>query len=162
MLRRHGLIATYCKATRFEQLVDSLFFQRLRTLVAPQCWWKESLLRRSWKPCQETQSVLLQRNKESPESPSDRLCWAGNFRSPDVPLNAFNIFQPILLMIGFSFGLHSYISLPPLSRHNPEERLRWDGGNFKIFEVVCAIDGPVQQAWAASGSAKERDRESFE
>ena len=31
-------------------------------------------------------------------------------------------------------------------RHNPEERLRWDGGNFRTFEVVSAVNGPVQQA----------------
>ena len=31
-------------------------------------------------------------------------------------------------------------------RHNPEERLRWDGGNFRTFEVVSAANGPVQQA----------------
>jgi len=35
--------------------------------------------------------------------------------------------------------------------HSPAERLQWDGGNFRIFEVVSTLNGTVEQdRWKAS------------
>ena len=46
--------------------------------------------------------------------------------------------------------------------HSPAERLQWDGGNFRIFEVVSTLNGTVEQdiiysVMPAPGMLTDRD-----
>eukprot|EP00435_Cladocopium_sp_Y103_P063842 s876_g25.t1 len=98
----------------------------------------------------------------------DAWLYKGTLQSNPIVffLGAFSWHKPVQIAqdIGCSTVLVEGVTVTEVveALHNPEERLRWDGGNFRTFEVISAVNEPVQQdiiycVMPAPGMLTDRD-----